>query len=173
MQEMTRRFIEDLSRIDWFKNVGKLDEGGVFGVHSLAEAKKYCSTNKWINFTTTIGNRYCQKLWSLNVMTSKEHNHVADEINSTIFKLFKGGTKKMFGSLVSDPDLCRNIRGDIQGVAFEIEYSQNVRPLFFYPVVWPWYQRGHLICGWDGKMISRGWAGNGPEDLPEGRVRVY
>src|SRR5688500_510976 len=56
---------------------------------------------------------------------------------------------------------------------YELEIAHLVRPVFFYPLVFPVLCAGHFPCGWHGDPIPKDWRPRGPEDLPRGRLRVH
>ena len=71
-----------------------------------------------------------------------------------------------------DSDLIRMIRLDVGWTAGEVE--DPIHELnFFTTRILPIYQSGQLPCGWQGKRISRNWAGNSLADLPAGKIVVF
>ena len=54
----------------------------------------------------------------------------------------------------------------------ELEFSDVLEPVFFYPMVFPVLCAGHYPCGWKGAKIPKVWWPTGPVDLPPGKLRV-
>jgi hypothetical protein len=163
-------FLEQLETVKWFSKCGTLIlRDDVTVVKTLAEVKRLCKTMKWDNFQNAVNNRHNELLWTLG-LREKDINEKGIEVQEAINYVF---SHIDFGVFKEDKDIKWRLELDIGLILGELTVEDLVKPLLGVPLLWPWYQRGHLPCGWDGKMISHVWAGNGPEDLPEGRLRVY
>lgn len=173
MRAETKDFLDNLLKVPWFSNLGEPVTENATPVKSLREAKKMGTARKWENFKLAPMNRLSDLLWDRDDITVDETDEIAESVNRAVFAIFEDQPEKVFGELILDEDIRCIVLADVQVAAFEVEYSHLIKPLFNLPILWPWYERGHLPCGWDGKMISEDWAGNGPEDLPEGRLRVF
>ncbi len=165
-------FINELSKVKWFSNCGKLSEKeykDISVLKSWAEAKRIYKTKKWEKFITATSNRTVDILWEQG-LREDELNKRGDEVLECVEYVLKEFS--LFETVGADDSLKWKIELDLRVMLTEVNTSELVPPLFGLPVVWPWYKQGNLPCGWDGKMISEDWNGNSYKELPEGKLRV-
>ena len=174
MKNETKKVLESFYEIDWFAKCGTCDDPSVSIVKTEAQAKKYYSARKWENFKNAISNRRAEKFWA-RIPYERE-----DEVNEVHRKLsevadeFSGGNRDLlFKNYPEDPAISRMLKFDIRSILTDVEIRDEVQPIFGYPILYTWYKRGFMPCGWDGKMISQDWEGDSFEDLPRGKIRVF
>lgn len=177
LMDRANEFLESLTAIPWFENVGQPMDDSVTAVKNWAEMEKWINGRKWGNFRLAIMNRF-QGL-------PYEGQYDRTDLDETIEYL-----RSFISSLLAQPltELDRHQPNqnpkdrerfsaqaayDVHLSGIEYVCQDFFRPLFFLPVAFPWYERGHLPCGWHGTMIKQQWNGNSPDDLPAGKLRVY
>lgn len=177
LRERTEEFLESLSSISWFENVGQPMEQSVTAVKNWGEAEKWINGMKWENFRLSIRNRFHDLPYE-----GKYDRTELDEIGEHLETSIKTLLAKPLAELdLHQPNqnpkdrerFSANVTYDLSFAGIEYICRDFFPPLFFHPVVFPWYERGHLPCGWHGTMIKQRWNGNGPDDLPPGKLRVF
>lgn len=178
MRQATRDLIEEIGTINWFSNCGAFTspvisspEIAVLG--TLSEARRRYKSKKWERMTGVISNRTAHFVWGSGLpaeeINRRSYEAAGDHITQPIVER-KGA---IWTYLEYDPNLAWKVQLDLRMILSEIEFADIVRPLFAYPIVYPYYKSGFLPCGWEGPPISTHWQGRSPEDLPSGKLCVF
>lgn len=164
-------FIEKADLVQWLSKCGTASlQDGVSPLKNWKQARIACESTKWEKFLTAAMNRRFELLWKAG-LRERDINNLADEVEVISNNILKSVLANII--IKNDNIIIHKIKRDINHILSEVNSSHLVKPIFALPIAWPWYERGHLPCGWDGKMISHNWKGNGPEDLPSGRLKVF
>lgn len=177
---MTTRRLSEISKvidaIPWFSSVGGIYSETTAVVASWQEAAKYiCDQIVWVNFRNAISNRY-HALW-LNVYPTdnqtRKRNSVGKYVDTVIARSEVNNLGGQHGlTWKQKKRVLYHLSWDIGEICWEYLYGNEVDPIFATPCLLPIYQAGHFPCGWSGMRINSDWLGNGPLDLPRGRLRV-
>lgn len=167
------------AEIPWFDSIGDVTDRSVDKVSSWEEAETYVSPSiVWLNFRNAIWGR---------VNDLAEETFSLDDVEPLQIDLQKRVRKMMRRKPFTDLDKYRpnppssgkvgssfkyHVEWDLKGIGLEYLCQDELPPVFYIPKLLPIYQAGNLPCGWRGTMIKSRWMGNGPEDLPKGRIRV-
>jgi hypothetical protein len=154
-------------------------------IKSWKEAEQHLLGLKWEKFRNAIGNRWNQLLDEHfrreGYRQYADHEELVSHLDTVTKSVKKVVEKKLKGI---DRHLSRKYESvagsfiyhviwDCNFAGYEFVCQDLVKPLFQLEVLFPWYQRGHLPCGWDGKLIRGNvWDGDSSKDLPSGKLRV-
>lgn len=177
-------YAELLDGVPWFEAVGTLKDETVSPVKDWAEAEIYlCEQLVWGNFRNSIGNRLHQLTriaypGPRQNTTNAAHLAAVSDVRKVVTEVIRKRKLKRIDEQTKRKQdrpwdsFAFNVMWDLNWAGFELVCQEDVPPLFFLPMVLPWYRRGHFPCGWRGTMIKADWPGNSPRDLPKGRLRV-
>ena len=169
MREETRRLIQGLSEVPWFKHVGKDVDGSVVQVRSWKDAIRTCASIEWRSVQIQVNNLLAIKVSEADYDRFRLFNDVVTEIEEFIFPLVQQIAEPILKEQNLPKRFIESVILDVSEICLEVEYSDIVSPIFFYSRVMPWYGAGHFPCGWDGPMITESWEG----PVPNGKVIVF
>ncbi|GAA5496113.1 hypothetical protein Rhal01_02294 [Rubritalea halochordaticola] len=175
LDEAIRDYENVLHSIPLFSNVGDLIEDSERSVKNWYEVYTLISKqNKWLNFKNVITNVIADVGFEFDL---DEAFHEIEKISGNfVDSFFKGFEEpEIFHSAAASGKLDYHVKWDLNflGVERVLSTETNNYPKFFTDMIFPWYQKGHFPCGWNGKMIKQSWEGKALKDLPNGKVRVY
>ncbi len=151
--------LDSIFSYPFFRTVGRPLPSHVSHVDNWQAAAKSCSSKKW-NACHLMARNTLQRLVEKNGRERiQDWNMVIKEIRPIIHTFVD---KLIAGLPVTDKskfDLKHDLSWDFMFICLEYEYRDVVEPLFFIPVVDPWYAAGHFPCGWDGDEFPDGWDG--------------
>jgi hypothetical protein len=175
--ESPDEYIALLKDFPWFAHVGSLEGNGVTAVRDGREAEGYvCGQLKWLNFKNAIANRV--RCLCFDRLPGPQLQRALGQVVKAVKGIIKANRlaaiDRNLSSKYTSPSgsFVYHVGWDLNFAGFEFVCRGAVPPLFFLPVLLPWYARGHYPCGWDGTMIKSDWAGDSASDLPPGRLRV-
>ncbi len=162
----------------FFQSVGNFLPPTVTPLKNWSAASKMCRSYKWETcqlmarnaLQTQIEARYPEDtvnhyFWH----RFEEWNPIVEEIRPLVHSFVDGLLPKF---PLQDKAL-KNVRDDlswdIMFICLEFEYRDIVKPIFYIPVVEPWYAKGHFPCGWDGDEFPSRWDGV----VKGGQLMVY
>lgn len=171
------QYAELLDAVPWFENVGRADDESISPVKDWKEAQVYtCDQLVWLNFRNSISNRH-RRFWG-DVYPKGENAKALEKVEKLVKDVVKRRKLKQIDSHLKgkqkrpSASFVYHVLWDLNFAGFEFVCQDDVKPLFFLPLLLPWYARGHFPCGWRGTMIKAEWHGNSQADLPKGRLRV-
>jgi hypothetical protein len=172
MKSETADAIGKLNAAKLLQGGGAIETSRYSLVHSSDLAIKSASSRKWEWFIAQVHNGIFTIPVQRQICAEAQDDHAWLEILEAngralapAFRTLRGGEwysvpRFPWESLLAD-------------CCAELEISHIIRPVFFYPLVFPVLCAGHLPCGWDGQPIPRNWTPKGPEDLPRGKLMVH
>jgi hypothetical protein len=170
-------YAELLDAVPWFESVGRVADESVAPVKDWKEAQVYiCDQRVWLNFRNAISNRH-RRLWDA-AYPNDENARALDRVEKLVKDVVRRRKLKQIDKHLrgrqSRPSasFVYHVLWDLNFAGFEYVCQDDVPPLFFLPLLLPWYARGHFPCGWRGTMVKADWPGSSPADLPKGRLRV-
>lgn len=178
MKDDVKKLINSWYDIDWFGRCGTCEDSSVVVVSSPQDAERFYTDLTWENQKNSIFNRYCELLWASYGPTDERRGKREDNrIHKAIRRFLSERGEGIFQNLTDfrDPRLAQfSLELDLRGILAEVCSQELVKPMFYYPVLYPWYKRGYMPCGRVGKeAIPEDWSGTSIEDLPPGRLRVF
>jgi hypothetical protein len=124
---------------------------------------------KWENCRLMARNALYRAVQARAWSRSECWNSLAEELRPQIVRFVDG----FVPSLKVPADVLHRIRPavswDLMLICFEFEYRDVVDPIFYIPVLEPWYAGGHFPCGWDGEEFPDRWDGI----IRNGKLIVY
>jgi hypothetical protein len=150
--------LESIFDYPLFQEVGKPLPASVTSVNNWLAAAKICRSHKWETCQLMARNtlqRFTENNWN----RSQEWNPITDELRPLILSF----VDKLLPKFPLQGKALKNVKDalswDIMFICLEHEYRDLVEPLFYIPVVEPWYATGHFPCGWDGDEFPDAWDG--------------
>lgn len=172
MQVETKNFLDKISSVSWFSNVGKLDENSlgddVAVVSSWAQALSLSVSENFDSASNEAVNEITMYLSKFAIDEYRHWNTKAQEIKPKVALLVKAKIGEAIANGVVSHDLpTEPFAGDILHICIALEYSRIYRSKYFEKLA-HWYLNGNFPCGWQGDV---------PEDFEEafksGRMMVY
>lgn len=168
MKPEVKAKLDDVFNYPFFQSVGKTLPPTVTPLKSWLAASESCRSYKW---------ETCQ-LMARNALQRKiEARYPEDTVNHYFWhRLQEWGplgdelkpiTESFVDALLpkiplKDKNL-QNIKNaflwDIFFICLECNFADVVKPIFYIPVIEPWYAAGHFPCGWDGDEFPEDWDG--------------
>ncbi len=178
MKKETEEILEGFYEIDWFENCGTCDDPDMAPVQNLHKAEKFYNSIYWANERTRIMNRFRELYWpQIRPEEEEEKNKEFRRDRFAVGKFTGRIGDSSFKNLpgLKDPVRTRKtLQSDLTAIICEIDSKDIVEPIFFYPVLYPWYMKGFMPCGREAKeMIPEHWTGSSFKDLPEWKLRVF
>jgi hypothetical protein len=96
-----------------------------------------------------------QRCWS----RTNDWNPLADELRPLIVSFVESALPNSAVPQKIAEKIKHKIAWDIMFICLEHEYRDVVNPLFYIPLLDPWYAAGHFPCGWDGAEFPEDWDG--------------
>jgi hypothetical protein len=160
--------LDSIFNYPFFQSVGSSLPPTVTPLKSWSAASKMCRSHKWETCQLMARNALQGKIEARYPEDTVNHyfwhrhqewNPIVIEIRPLVHSFIDGLLPKF---PLQDKAL-KNVRDDlswdIMGICLEFEYRDIVEPIFYMPVVEPWYAKGHFPCGWDGDEFSDRWDG--------------
>ena len=179
MKPETQKAISILNEAPLLRGGGELDFSNYTVVSSFGEARKFAESRVWERFYNDVANG----IFTIPIQRSIR-GELGDErawikileangaaLRPACLKIqqveWSNVTRFPFVSMLAD-------------ICAELEISHLIKPVFFFPLVFPVLCAGHFPCGWDGDPIPENWSPKGPRDLspdklvlPSGRLMVH
>lgn len=159
MQLQTRKILDELAHLAWFRNVGQHDIETMLIVASWHEAIESCRSLSWENLQLEAANQYRARL----LECSKEHFKLWNAIVTDVKPLVESLVERKIAVVVDinkfDKVFVDSVKWDILHLAVETEYADICSPGFF-TILAQCYRSGHFPCGWQG-------------NYPDGRLVIY
>lgn len=169
----THDLIKHLHSLPWLANVGKCISVDVKTVGSLSNAKSHMHKRKFMSLLTEFINNdqfvRCSDPHYANMRAAE-----ADLVADLVCRESEGMVDFLMNRhpLLVEIEARSIISTHILGFITEVNFNQNPDEAPFLKYILPWYEKGHLPCGWDGKLSGvrvnyDNWV------LPEGRLIVW
>ncbi|GAB5562178.1 MAG: hypothetical protein SynsKO_38250 [Synoicihabitans sp.] len=173
LRKKTRDLINFLQGLPWLNNVGQCDDPSVKVVKILSDAKIHLHRQKFSGLLTEFVN-YNQSIRCRNPEYANEN---AANANLRA-NLIGAASDALVDSLMARIPLFEKLdarlvlSNHIDGFITETEFDQKPQESPYRTHILPWYERGHLPCGWDG-VLSSSVSDYSNWKLPKGRLRVF
>jgi hypothetical protein len=159
MKPNIQQKLEGIFSYPLFQSVGKPLLASATPVNSWPAAAKSCRSYKWEACQLMARNTLFRTVQRRSWYRSQEWGPLAEELQPLILSSIDRLLCKIS---LQDKEL-KNVRDalswDIMATCIEYEYRDLVAPIFYIPVVEPWYAAGHFPCGWDGDEFPDAWDG--------------
>lgn len=148
----------NLNDINWFENVGKPLEEGVFNIpikiiNSKAECLKHNNALNWENFILYARNRLSWYIQSFHKEESKKWNEISAKARLD-FKGYEPVIIEWADRNDINKDLLASLKSIIISYSIEKHYfdhlDENIPKQF--DILMNVYKSGHVPCGWDGQL---------------------
>jgi hypothetical protein len=124
---------------------------------------------KWENCRLKARNALQRTVEERNWQRSEDWNPLAQELQRLVLGFTTAIVQKLSLPKALTQKLTATLSWDIIGICFEHEYRDLASPMFYIPILEPWYAAGHFPCGWDGEEFPDGWDGV----IRNGRLIVF
>jgi hypothetical protein len=127
------------------------------------------SSRKWDNCELMARNALFDAVQRKSWEREQEWNPMVLEIRPRIYSF----VETLLPKRPVPPQLAAKVRRGlpwpIMFICLEYAYRDLVPPMFYIPVIEPWFAAGHCPCGWDGEEFPEHWDGK----VRRGRLIVY
>jgi hypothetical protein len=172
MKTETERAISLLNSSNLLNGGGTLDSSRYSLVPSFEGALKFSASKKWEHFNADVHNGIFTIEIQRRIRAETGDSKRWITILETNGKALAPALKK-----IRAYEWVNETRFPFESLLFdccaELEISHIIRPIFFYPLVFPVLCAGHFPCGWDGDPVPENWDPKGPEDMPKGKLMVH
>jgi len=164
-----REKLEALFAYPYFQAVGRPLPHVVTRVSDWSTVLAKSNMLKWENCRLMARNALYGALQERARIRSDDWNSLVEELRPRILRFVDGFTP---GTKVS-ADVLDKVRPmvswDLMLICFEFEYRDIVAPIFYIPILEPWYASGNFPCGWDGEEFPDRWDGV----IRDGQLMVF
>jgi hypothetical protein len=155
MHPRTEASLDQLRRVDWFRNCGVLDTEAAEVLSSWEEAIESCSSPEWENLCLEAANQYRGKLVERSIAEFARWNDVVGIVKPAAISLVREKTRDVISKNNLPEVFLDTVNWDILHLCMEAEFA-DVFPAGFYASQANWYAKGHFPCGWRGLFPSGG-----------------
>ena len=168
MKPEVKAKLDTIFTYPFFSSVGKPLPPSVSRVKTWPQAAKTCGFLKWSNSQLMARNaiqRRIQARYPEDTVNNyfwhrfQEWNSLGEELRPVIDSFVETLLPKI---PLKDKNL-KNVKDDLLWdiffICLECNFADIVKPVFYIPVIEPWYATGHFPCGWDGDEFPSSWDG--------------
>jgi hypothetical protein len=169
MNEQICQKIEAIREYPFFQCVGAGLPSTVHAVDNWQEAIVQATSRKWENCRLMARNAFQDTLAKRAWDRTKEWNPLIDEVRPILVQFFDELLLSVSVPTHFRDKLKREMVWDFLGICVESQFKNSVKPLFYVPMIEPWYVAGRFPCGWDGMEFPDNWEGV----VRDGRIMVF
>jgi hypothetical protein len=175
MKNTTMNFLSGLVATPWLHElgVGETAALGVRHLNSKQEAFRSFLSEGWSNFRLMLKNRNAVVVNRSDYARFLEWNKIANLVREEFKNVAVTNVKRALVMSELHHSALSRIAWDVLNTALEIEYADLLTLRFYHDSMWPFYEQGHLPCGWEGPSIDESWASVSDAPLPGGKLLVY
>jgi hypothetical protein len=132
-------------------------------------AMRWCKDANWESVQLQVNNVTAINVNRLNYSRFQSWNSTVAEMHQRITPLIGHHVLPVAAKHKLPQRFQESVLSDLMEICIQVEFGDICPPIYFLDVVWPWYQKGHFPCGWDGPELSCSWEG----PMPSGRLAVF
>ena len=159
MKSEVKEKLEKVFEYPFFSAVGEPLPPSVTSAGSWTHALKECNSSKWENCRLMARNALQRFVEQRNWGRTQDWNPLTNELRPKIASFVDELLSKSPLSPETASKIRHKLSWDIMMICLEHEYRDTVEPLFYLPLLDPWYASGHFPCGWDGDEFPDRWDG--------------
>jgi hypothetical protein len=168
MKSEAKSKLDSIFNYPFFQSVGKPLPSTVTRLNSWSAAARMCRSHKLETCQLMARNALQRKIESRYPEDKINHyfwhrfqewNPLVQEIRPLVHSFIDALLPKI---PVPQNDLVgikNDLSWNITAICLEASFEDIVKPIFYVPVVEPWYASGHFPCGWDGDEFPSNWDG--------------
>lgn len=169
MKDATQEVIKTLNASNITRGGGVLELSRYCIVKEWSEAKNYAESEAWDRFFGEVYNGvFIRSVQPKLKRIGGVMGDIQEEIHSALSPAIRAVREAHWSEIPLFP-----FEGLLTQCCAEVEFSNILEPVFFFPLLFPVLVAGHFPCGWDGDPVPENWLPNGPQDLPKGRLMVH
>lgn len=179
MKPETEKTIALLNAAPLLRGGGTLDWSRYSVVESFDQALQLAASRAWERFYVNVSNGIFTIPVSRRIRAEAADNQAWTKLQESIWAAL-APAQRAFRSVEWYNVTRFPFEGLLGDACVELEISHIIKPVFFYPLVFPVLCAGHFPCGWDGDPIPKDWSPLGPNDplpenliLPRGKLMVH
>lgn len=150
LNDLSEKAIIRIKSIPFYGKIGQLVEiSDATAAKSVGDAVKHLESVEWMNTRLDWSNALTRQLSARHRMEYREWNNILDEAESRLERCW---IRSLSGSNPLEHAL-KSVRWDMLAFVLERHFSPMVEVHYFERLI-PWYESGHIPCGWEGKYPS-------------------
>lgn len=168
MKPEVKAKLDSIFNYPLFENVGKPLPSNVSRVNTWQQAAKTCNFVKWNNSQLMARNAIQRRIQARYPEDTTNHyfwhrfqewSPLGDELKPITESFIDTLLLKIPLKDKNLKNIKNNLLWDFFFICLECNFADIVKPVFYIPVIEPWYAVGHFPCGWDGDEFSEDWDG--------------
>jgi hypothetical protein len=169
MNPATKNAIDALNGSPIGRGGGTLDICEYSFVQSMSDARRLAESREWERtFTNIYSGIFIRALQPTLRELGRSMADTKEQIHAALAPAIKAVRLAGWSEIPRFP-----FEGLLTQCCAELEFSDILQPVFFYPRLFPVLCAGHFPCGWEGDPIPASWTPRCPEDLPKGKLMVH
>ena len=159
MKANVQRKMATVFSYPFLQSVGRPLPPSVTAVSHWKDADMVCSSPKWEACRLMARNALQMGVNKRNWNRLQEWNPLVKELRPVVRSFVDSILSPAPLNATTHKNIMDCISWDLMGIFLELEYSDIVDPIFFIPMLEPWYEAGYFPCGWNGDEFPDDWDG--------------